>query len=241
MKNQQGAGVCWSLVVLFVVNSMNLSPTQLLRISLQRWRAVRAFTAFALITVLFTANSVQAGPVTINQVVQTVNSYQADLRLGTVAQDPVSSPGKGSMPASGPRNDGPVASVDTAKLDELFSGFPIVQDPQKLGVEIVEEAEVEGTICDCGELLLPGGGFPKWPLLFLTAVPLVFINDCEDCNEIPSSTPTPTPPPNPTPTPVPTPEPASLLLFGTGLLAVGAGLRRRYSRTKVEQIAREEE
>ena len=92
--------------------------------------------------------------------------------------------------------------------------------------KIVEEAEVEGTICDCGEILLPGGAFPKWPLLFLAAVPLVFINDCDDCVQTPESTPTPTPPP-PTATPTPTPEPASLLLFGTGLVAVGAGLRRR--------------
>jgi hypothetical protein len=102
----------------------------------------------------------------------------------------------------------------------------VVQDPQKLGVEIVEEAEVEGTICDCGEILIPDGAFPKWPLLFLAAVPLVFINDCDDCAQTPDSTPTPTPPP-PTPTPTPTPEPATLLLFGTGLVAVGAGLRRR--------------
>jgi hypothetical protein len=215
---------------------MKFSPIRCLRIFPRRRRAVRAFTAFALITFLFTATSVQAGPVTINQVVQTVSTYQTDLRLGTV-QDPV----KGSMPAGGPRNDGPVGSVDTAKLDDLFSGFPIIQDPQKLGVEIVEEAEVEGTICDCGDILLPAGGFPKWPLLFLTAVPLVFVTDCEDCNEIPSSTPTPTPPANPTPTPVPTPEPASLLLFGTGLLVAGAGLRRRYSRNKVEPVKAEGE
>jgi hypothetical protein len=111
------------------------------------------------------------------------------------------------------------------------SVLPLLQDPNKLGVEIVEEAEVDGTICDCGYFDIPGG-FPKWPLLFLTAVPFVFINECDDCDENPQSTPTPTPPP-PTPTPTPTPEPASLLLFGTGLLAAGAGLRRRYSRARV--------
>jgi hypothetical protein len=115
--------------------------------------------------------------------------------------------------------------------DELLAGFPLVQDPQKLGVEVIEEAEVEGTICDCGEIFVAAGGFPKWPLLFLAAVPLVFINDCDDCDTPPQSeptpTPTPTPPPPPGPTPTPTPEPASLLLFGTGLVAVGAGLRRR--------------
>jgi hypothetical protein len=104
----------------------------------------------------------------------------------------------------------------------------VVQDPPQIGVEVIEAADVEGTICDCGELLIGGGGFPKWPLLFLTAVPLVFINDCDTCDTPPEQNPTPTPTPNSTPTP--TPEPASLLLLGSGLLAAGAGLRRRRNR-----------
>lgn len=200
------------------------------RNSSRRCRTVRAFTACVLMAVLFAAKSVQAEPVRIHQVVQTLSSYQGpvDLRLGGVAtQDPSGN----SKPAStnGQRNDGPVDALVVAP-DGL--GLPVVQDPQKLGVEIVEEAEVEGTICDCGEMFIPGGAFPKWPLLFLTAVPFVFIDkNCDDCDETPISTPTPTPPP-PTPTPTPTPEPASLLLFGTGLLAAGAGLRRRYSKAK---------
>jgi hypothetical protein len=120
-------------------------------------------------------------------------------------------------------------------IDALLAGFPVVQDPQKLDVEVVEEAEVEGTICDCGDILVAAGGFPKWPLLFLAAVPLAFINqhDCEECNDsTPTPTPTPTPTVTPTPsnTPTPTPEPASLILLGTGLMAAGAGLRRRRNR-----------
>jgi hypothetical protein len=167
--------------------------------------------------------------VRINQVVQTITTYKgpADLRIGTM-QDPVST--KPTTPADGPRND-QVAAAKIMTPDELLAGFPLVQDPQKLGVEVIEEAEVEGTICDCGEIFVAAGGFPKWPLLFLAAVPLVFINDCDDCDTPPQSEPTPTPTPTPTPppgpTPTPTPEPASLLLFGTGLVAVGAGLRRR--------------
>jgi len=239
---------CWSLLrisTLVVLNSMNLPNTQRSSNYPRRRRAVRTFTAFALITFLFTASAVQAGPIGIKQVVQTVNTIQGptDLRLNNLVQDP-SGPSKGSLPG-GPRNDGPVNTQagDGVKLDGLLGGFPTLQDPQKLGVEVIEQAEVEGTICDCGEILLPAGGIPKWPFLFLAAVPLVFIHDCDNCNDTPSSTPTPTPPANPTPTPQPTPEPASLLLFGTGLLAVGAGLRRRYTRSKVEQVkaATEEE
>jgi len=204
---------------------MNLRTPQGPKNSPRRWRAVRAFTAFALVVFLFTAGTVQADSVRINKVVQTLSSYQgpADLRISTT-QDPVSGQTKTSTPAVGPRTDSQVA--ETAKPEAVVAGVSIVQDPQKLGVEIIEEAEVEGTICDCGEILIAGGGFPKWPLLFLAAVPLVFINHCDDCEETPQSTPTPTPPP-PAPTPTPTPEPASLLLFGTGLVAVGAGLRRR--------------
>jgi hypothetical protein len=140
-----------------------------------------------------------------------------------------------ATPTNGQKSDGPTtppASGDAPQLDKLLSGMSS-QDPQNVVVEIVEEAEVEGSICDCG--IIPPyavGGIPKWPFLFLAAVPLVFIHDCQDCDEH-ISTPTPTPPPNnSTPTPTPTPEPASLLLFGSGLVAIGAGLRRRYAKAK---------
>lgn len=224
------------MALLFVVNTMmSSSPTKSSKNCLRRWRAVRSVTAFALIAFLVTASAVQAEPVRVNQVVQTLSSYQgpAELKLNTVTQDPAS----GTTKTANPNNDAPVGPGDTAKVDGVLPGLPTLQDTQQLGVEVIAEADVEGTICDCGEILIPGGGFPKWPLLFLTAVPLVFINnDCDDCDDNPISTPTPTPPP-PTPTPTPPiPEPASLLLFGTGLVAVGAGLRRRHLKMKAEQV-----
>ena len=214
---------------------MNSLNPLVLRSSPRRWRAVRAFTALALMAGLFAAKSVHAEPVRINQVVQTLSSYQgpADLRLGTVTTQDPSGNSKPSTTNNGPKD----GSTDPVVAVPDGSVLPILQDPQKLGVELVEDAEVEGTICDCGEMLIPGGAFPKWPLLFLTAVPFIFINECDDCDENPQSTPTPTPPP-PTPTPTPTPEPASLLLFGTGLLVAGAGLRRRYTRARGMNEAR---
>src|SRR6476620_8833268 len=53
------------------------------------------------------------------------------------------------------------------------------------GVDVIEQGDVEGTVCDCGEILVPGG-FPKWPLLFLAGIPLFFINhhDCDDCDTV---------------------------------------------------------
>jgi hypothetical protein len=202
---------------------MNLSLFKTARKTPRRHRAVSAVTAFVLVTSLFTASSVHADSVRINNVVQTLSPTKgpADLKLGvtTATQDPVSKTTTTSTTTNG-TVESPVVG---ANRSAPAAGVQVVQDPPQIGVELIEEADVEGTICDCGELFVAGGAFPKWPLLFLTAVPFIFINDCETCDTPPESNPTPTP--NSTPTP--TPEPASLLLLGSGLLAAGAGLRRR--------------
>ena len=217
---------------------MNFTPAQFFRNnSRPRGRRLCA----ALCVFLLTAAPALAEPVRIHQVVQTVTNSPGtiDLRLNTlVSQDPVA-PGT-STPQTGPRNETAPASQGGSKSDSVLAGVAVTSQGQQLGVDIVEEGEVEGTVCDCGEILIAGGSFPKWPLLFLAAVPLVFINDCETCNENPGSTPTPGPPSTPTPPPTPTPEPASLLLFGTGLLAAGAGLRRRYTKSKLVEASKEE-
>jgi len=210
---------------------MNLTSAQFFNKGSQLSR-LRGPKLFAILSVfLLTAVPVMAEPVTIKQVVQTLSSSKAipDLRLNTlVAQDPVAKVG---TPPNGPRNDKPAGTPES-----IIPGVVVGSDVTSLGVDIVEEGEVEGTICDCGEILIAGGGFPKWPFMLLAAVPLVFIHDC-DCDESTSSSPTPTPPSTPTPTPptTPTPEPASLFLLGSGLVAAGAGLRRRYGKAKLTE------
>jgi PEP-CTERM motif-containing protein len=192
-------------------------------------------------TFLLTVGPAQAEPVQLNRVVQTLKNLQGttDIQL-SLAQDPVTTGTRTSTPTAGPG----IGSSDP-KLDALLSGFPIVSGNVDLGVDvddIGEDGEVDGTICDCGEIYIAGGGFPKWPLLFLAAVPIAFIPDCDDCEQNePTPTPTPTPPATPTPTPQPTPEPASLLIFGTGLLAFGAGLRHRYKKKLACKNETEEE
>ena len=204
----------------------------------------RAFRPIAatLAILLLTGAPTQAAPVSIREVIQVLGSHQnpPELRLRSVTQTTNSSVNETEGPspiASAAQQSAAgdvveVAEASTADIvtsdsaDTLLAGVAVSADPQA-GVDVVDQGDVEGTICDCGEITVPGGGFPKWPLLFLAAIPFFFIHGCNNCQ-------TPTPPTTPTPPPTPEiPEPASLLLFGTGLAAFGAGLRRRYARGKL--------
>ncbi len=200
----------------------------------------RAFrpTAAILSILLLSGVPTHAAPVAISEVIQVLGSYQnpPELRIRSVSQN-ASSPvadGEGPSPIASASQQSAAGDAieiaDTTTADSIsgdthLAGVAVSADPQG-GVEVLDQGDVEGTICDCGEITVPGGGFPKWPLLFLAAIPFFFIHGCDDCD-------TPTPPPPPT-TPTPEiPEPASLLLFGSGLAAFGASLRRRYARGKL--------
>lgn len=199
-----------------------------------RSRAFRPIAA-TLSVMLLAGSPVHAGPVAISEVIQIIGNYQnpPELRLrGSQTGNPVSAQTTSSVRQSasdGSLNitDTSAASVDPTSADTLLAGVAVAAEDPQGGVDVIDQGDVEGTVCDCGEITVPGGGIPKWPLLFLAAIPFFFIRGCDDC-ETPTSTPTPTPTPE-----VPIPEPASLLLFGSGLAALGTGLRRRYAKGKL--------
>ena len=176
----------------------------------------RAFiiTSVILTMILTIGRSVQASPVVLSELTQVLSSQQklVDLRLRTLEHE-------SSGPSVDPMNPG---------SGIMGSALAIEGQEQKPVVISVDQGDVQGTICDCGEIVpTAGAGFPKWSLLFLVGLPLLLISHGGSASIIPTeSSPVITPPSVAPPVPE-IPEPVSLLLFGSGLLALGTELRRR--------------
>jgi hypothetical protein len=180
---------------------------------------------------------VQAGPVTLADVIQVIsgsprNGGQVPLvQLRYAAQEDRTQKSSSSSTSTGS------ATTSTQPTGDVSTQQDSQQDtsaaPTQAQTEEVGEIEVGD--CDCGELPdeiveIPG----KRNLLpFIPLVGLVCVTGIctPDHNETPTPTPTPTPPPTPVP------EPASLFLLGSSLAALGAGARRRYARIKLAQQA----
>lgn len=158
-----------------------------------------------------------AGPIQINRVQQVIKGSSATGWQDSSSELRTNDPPKTNDPVK-PANNDPTKNGTTE---------PQKQEPQTpVRTETIEEF-VEAGECNCPEpppvVDKVSRGFPWW-VLGGGAVPLAFLkksNPPPDDN--PPSSPTPTPPTTPEP------EPLTLLLFGSGLLALGVGARRKFA------------
>lgn len=202
-------------------------------------------TVSVLMSVLTMTLTANAAPVKLNEVVQVVNAKPGTARTGSFANLRLAGNNViATFPGDGDGDDDKPVQQDDRVITETTT-------------EIVLD-----DVCNCEQPIVEVDkfterrGFPKWALLGLAAVPLVFLIPDKDKTPtptptatVPNQTPTPTPTPTVTPTPTPTPtmtptptpppepvpEPMTILLFGTGLAGIGLAARRKFGKKGEEK------
>jgi hypothetical protein len=177
----------------------------------------------------------QANPVQIGDVIQVVSGgarsggQNASVQLRFLEHDDKASAGTATTSTTASGN------TSATSTDGSSSSVTSLQDPGGIvQTEVTEDIGVEE--CECGTFTAPVAGFPKWP--FIPLVGLVCLTGvctkdnckptatqdsncqelvCPNCNQVP--------------------EPASLLLFTSGIAALGASLRRRRSLKEIKDLS----
>lgn len=199
-----------------------------------RTRIFRTFSTMLSLLLLVTV-PVQASPIKFVDVINVMGDLQKggqfqQLRLKAALQDPnVSTTSTASQTTSQTTTaaiDPQMPVTSTTEVAALTAGTEVAAQQPQGDVQVFQQDSVDGTICDCGEIPSVGGGIPWWP--FLALIPLICVTGVCSHHKKPPPTPTPTPP---------IPEPASLLLFGSGIVALTAGARRRYAKMRASKDA----
>ncbi len=142
-------------------------------------------SAMCIASILSCVARIDAAPVRFDQVIQIVD------------------------PAPGGASSRSFATLRTVDDLILIDGRGGDEDKKKVAMpqdgRVITETKTEivtDDVCDCEEEIVTRRGFPKWILLGLAAIPIIYIITRDD-----DDSPTPTPPTTPTPGITPTPTP----------------------------------
>src|SRR5438105_3201452 len=174
-----------------------------------RNRALRPFVT-VLSLLLAACTTAQAGPVSITEVVQVIGSYKniaqvPGLRFRAITTSRPSDDPHSPNSNSGSHVDTQITDIVNSSLstapaspDSLLSGMEIKSDDTPSQIDVINQGDLEGSICDCGEIpVVEHHHMHWWPLIFLAAIPFFFIHHHNECTTCPLVTPTPTPTPPP--------------------------------------------